>query len=165
MSTCTLCRWPIEAHDRDISFRLPDILADCPEEELEARTSQFGGFLCVDTDQFFMRVLFPIHLIDDHVLVFGVWLSIDPATIQRVAAVWDTPEYASLEVTGRLASALPPWPDTSLGAVLTAQTRLVSELPYVTSSDDALMKRAISESWDHNTILEPLSPEIRGDIS
>lgn len=155
MTPCPVCPWPLEDHDRDISFRLPDELEDWSAEELSEKTSLLDTFLHLKPDRFFMRVLIPIHLDNDHVVVFGAWLTVDRLTVESASQVWNTPEYGSFSCSGLLANALPPWPDT-VGVPITVESRHLEELPYAVSSADPRMNEIVNKKWPHHAVLGPL---------
>jgi len=156
MTPCPDCQWPLESHDRDISFHLPDELEDWSAEELAEKTSRLDTFLHVKPNRFFMRALIPIHLHHDHIVVFGAWLAVDRPTVENASRIWNTPEYGSFSCSGFLANALPPWPNI-VGAPLTVESRHLEELPYAVSSSDAKMNEIVNSKWSHQTVLNSLA--------
>lgn len=99
----------------------------------------------------FCRCLLPVHLDGGYTLHFGVWVAIHPDELQRAVSIWWTPGYASLELDGFLANALPGW--GALFSPVHAAVLDPEHTPYVTASDDPELAHVLAHEWPHDEVL------------
>lgn len=158
---CAMCGLPLEHHDRDVRFTLPDpvlglvdagglpegswLSHDHPDESVMMLVPELGAFV---------RCLLPVRLEGGHTITFGVWVGVSSDDLQRAWKVWWEPEYADLELSGVLANALPGV--DVLAAPVAVRVRDVEETPYVDSSSDALLSRVLTEEFPHDQVLDLL---------
>jgi hypothetical protein len=167
MAQCGCCGIALNDPQRmDIRVGLPDFAFDLPESSLEEVNA---GLLRVDGGRSFVRCLLPVALTGGTEVVFGTWMEISPADLERTAAVWDDPAYASLVLHGTFANGIKPWGDGLLGAPVTAVVRNVDEIPYVQSSENDLLRRVLAVTWDRDVVLScfghPLPVHVRTKLS
>ncbi|NUR97752.1 MAG: DUF2199 domain-containing protein, partial [Kribbellaceae bacterium] len=155
---CAECGAPRDEHDRHVRFRLPDpVLAlDLDPAELEARTWGDDVLMRVKDVGAFVRCLLPVPLTGGYRVTFGVWLSVDPDLLRQAHAIWWEPEYASLELTGRLANAVPPWAERVMGAPAEAVVLDGEHVPYITRSQDEVLAGVLTREWPHAEVLAGL---------
>lgn len=158
-TTCALCGHEIGLHDRNVRFRLPDPLVDVfdlddhdvwmsdadPNAAVMMQVPGFGAFV---------RALLPVSLTGGHTVTYGVWVGIHPDDLRRTFAVWEAPEYAELELDGRLANTIGPW--SVLGSPVHLAIRSPDETPYCDSSDDPVLRDILSTTWPHDEVLTTL---------
>jgi hypothetical protein len=154
---CPSCGRPLDAHDRNVRFTLPDPVLDAPEQERTPGTwmSHAGAresvMMQVPGIGAFVRALLPVRLTEGHTITFGVWLAIDPAELQAIMATWWEPEYQNLRMAGWLANAVPPW------GLLTAPVQTVvrdpDHTPYCADSADPQLDRVLHDEWPHDLVL------------
>jgi hypothetical protein len=158
---CPTCGLPVENHDRDVRFTLPDpvlglvdagglpegswLSHDDPDESVMLLVPELGAFV---------RCLLPLRLEGGHTITFGVWVGVSSEDLQRAWSVWWEPEYADLELTGVLANALPGV--DVLAAPVVVRVRDAEETPYVDSSSDTLLAQVLADEWPHAQVLDLL---------
>jgi hypothetical protein len=150
---CPSCARPLDEHNRHVRLRLPDPVLAIPEPDRAARTWGGDTMLQVQDVGAFVRVLLPIKLTDGYTLTVGAWLAIDPAHLEHVWKIWDTPAYRALVLDGYLANAIEPWGDSLLGAAATARVQDETQLPWIVSSSHAGLDRLIRADWPHGPVL------------
>lgn len=157
---CEMCGRPVDAHDRDIRFTLPDPVLDLQSSPTadgvwmsheDPRTSVMMQVRDVGA---FVRVLLPVSLSGGFSVTFGVWLGVHPDDLKRAFAMWWSAEYASLELEGRLANAIPPW--GLLAAPVHAVVRDPDETPYCDTSGDPELARVLADEWPHDLVLSAI---------
>lgn len=157
---CPECGRPLDAHDREIRFRLPEPVLRLPRQERTPGTwmseddPNRAVMMQVPEVGPFVRCLVPVQLTGGYAVTFGVWLSVHPDDLQHAFAVWWEPEYRQLELEGRLANELPLW--GLLGAHARAHVRDENETPYVHHSADPLLAGVLSAAWPHEEVLPTL---------
>jgi hypothetical protein len=157
---CQQCGRPVDDHDRDVRFRVPDPLLDVPGwEDLPDTWLSHGDpvssvLLQVPEEGGFVRCLLPVHLTGGYRVTFGVWLAIHPDDLRRTYEVWWEDTYADLRLDGRLANGLPGW--GLLGAPATAAVRDVDHTPYLVASTDPVLARVLTDEWPHEPVLAAL---------
>jgi hypothetical protein len=158
--TCPTCGRPLDAHDRQVRFRLPDPVLALPDQERTEGTwlsdADANGSVMMQVPDLgaFVRVLLPVHLSGGYSVTFGTWLGVDPAELRRAASIWWKPEYAGLELDGRLANALPGW--GLLAAPAHAAVVDPDATPYIISSTDHEFNHVLLDEWPHEDILDRL---------
>ena len=167
MAQCGCCGTALNDPQRmDIRLGLPDFAFDLPES---AREEVNAGLLRVEGGRCFVRCLLPVALTGGTELVFGTWMEISPVDLERTAAIWDDPSYADLVLQGTFANGIKPWGDGLLGAPVTAVVRNVSEIPYIESSEDDLLRRVLGVTWDRDVVLScfshPMPVNVRTKIT
>jgi hypothetical protein len=153
---------PVDNHDRDIRFRLPDpVLALVEGGELPGGTWLSHGdadgsvMMIVPEVGAFLRCLLPLHLEGGHTLTFGVWVGVETDELKRAYDVWWEPEYAGLELSGALANALPGV--DVLAAPVAVRVLDPDETPYVVASPDALLGKVLADEWPHDAVADLLA--------
>ena len=115
-STCAQCGRPLDAHDRHVRFRLPDVVVSAgielhdesvwmtdpdPDRAVMLRVEGVGRFV---------RVLLPVQLHDGFSVTFGTWVDVaGDAQFRDIIDVWWSDRYGSYSFTGSLANDLPLW--------------------------------------------------------
>lgn len=156
MTTCAQCGRPTDDHRRHVRFVLPDPVLDVPPEERAERTWGNDVLMQVDGIGAFVRVLVPVRLTGGYTMTYGAWLGVHPDDLKHAYEVWLSPAYTTLRLEGRLANGLPPWEDATFGRPLSASVRDADEAPYAAGSDDAFLRRVLTEEWPHDEVLAGL---------
>ncbi|WP_406352903.1 DUF2199 domain-containing protein [Streptomyces sp. NBC_00658] len=152
---CSCCGTPTLDEKRiDVRFGLPDVALEVREEA--RHEVGVGALLRVDGVGCFMRCLLPVRLTDDIELVFGTWLEISDAELDRAHTIWNDPAYADLTLRGALANSIKPWGDGLLGATATVEVSNPDEIPYVVTSDQHLLAHVLAGTWDRHDVLSCL---------
>lgn len=133
---------------------LPDPVLAVPPDERASRTWGQDPLLQVQGIGAFVRVLLPIRLSEASVLTVGTWLAIDPDRMKSVWEQWETPAYATLELDGYLANAIPPWGDQVLGSPASGAVIDPSLFPYLRASSEPVLDSILTRTWQHQDILE-----------
>ena len=133
---------------------LPDPVLAVPPDERATRTWGQDPLLQVQGIGAFVRVLLPIRLSEASALTVGTWLAINPDRMRSVWEMWETPGYATLELDGYLANAIPPWGDQVLGSPASAEVRDPSSFPYLRASSEPVLDSILTRTWPHEEILE-----------
>ena len=154
---CAFCGRPLDAHDHDVRFQLPDSVFALSTEEREAREMwtaplEMPDFVSLVDLGTFVRVILPVHLTDCDAVRYGLWLSVTPETWDRVFREWWAPTYPSLEFDGRVANAVAPWGTAVLDAPAHASVRDPDQIPWIVSSDHAVVSRLLTEPWDADEV-------------
>ncbi|WP_459982139.1 DUF2199 domain-containing protein [Nocardioides sp. AN3] len=161
MSQCASCGHQVDEHDRDVRFRLPDVIAALPDQEasdgIRMDDPDPNRADMIDTKQFgsFFRSLVQVRLSGGYSITYGVWVNVDFDDLGRALAVWNEPDYADLRMTGTLANAIEPW--EVLGSSVTLGVLDVDEMPCVVDSSDDTLRAVVSREWDHGPVLSVLS--------
>lgn len=159
-SVCATCGRPVDEHERDVRYTLPDPVLDLPDRERTDGTWMSGPnanesvMLQIPGVGPFVRALLPVRLTGGYSVRFGVWVSIHPDDLQYAFKVWWSPEYANFRLRGVLANGIKPW-----GLLATpVEIRVLDEnqSPWVTASDDADMRGVLAKEWDHDVVLAAL---------
>ncbi|MFB6608858.1 DUF2199 domain-containing protein [Agromyces sp. NPDC056379] len=157
-TTCTLCGHEVDLHDRNVRFRLPDPLVDVfgPDHDVWMSHPDPNAAVMMQGPGFgaFVRALLPVNLIGGHTVTYGVWVGIHPTDLERAFSVWESAEYAGLELDGFLANTIGPW--QVLGAPVHLTVRSPDETPYCDSSDDPSLRDILSNTWPHGEVLATL---------
>ncbi|WP_143230803.1 DUF2199 domain-containing protein [Actinosynnema sp. ALI-1.44] len=148
---CNCCGQTITTSGQ-IDFRLyrPEVAIDMPRDAVHAVNP---GLLRVDGVGAFARCLLPIALTEGVTMVFGAWMKISDADLERAASVWHEDAYKDLVLQGTFANVIKPWGEEILDAPLTAVVRNVDEIPYVDASDHPLLHRMLTEPWNRDYVL------------
>jgi hypothetical protein len=102
----------------------------------------------------FVRALLPVHLTGGHTVTFGVWVGVDPDDLKRAFDTWWSPEYAQLQMDGRLANALPVW--EVFGVPVSLAVTDPEATPYCVASADRGLQAVLTNEWDHEPVLSGL---------
>jgi hypothetical protein len=157
---CGMCGRPLDAHDRNVRFRLPEPVLISPAQEkapgawLSGNSAETSVMMQIPSVGAFVRALLPVSLTGGYTVTYGVWVGISPAELQRVFAVWWEPEYKDLRLGGKLANSIQPW--GLLGAPVSLAVRDPDHTPYCSGSPDTQLSRVLSEQWPHEHILDSL---------
>ncbi len=157
-AVCTHCGRPIEEHNRHLRFVLPEPVLDIPEDERAERTWGNDVLMAVRDVGSFVRIVVPVRLSGGYTVTFGAWLGVHPDDVRRAHEVWESPDYSTLELDGRLANMLPSWEEQSYGRPLRARVRHVDEVPYAVESADADLQRILTDEWPHESVLAAIAP-------
>lgn len=139
---CAHCGEPIAEGQQAIRMELPDAVLGLPTDDYihnddEAFRSDFLSAFINGEFRYYMRVLL------DHGSICA-WLEGTEADIHAFTKVWDKPkQYLGRRITGQLANAIPPWGDAVLGAECTAEVLVADHLPYITSSTNPTLRKAL----------------------
>ena len=161
---CQTCGRPLDRHNRNIRFRLPDPVQETIEQEnapgawMSHADPQTSVMMQVPDVGPFVRALIPVALTGGSTVTFGVWLLVDPDDLQRAFAVWHQPEYLDLVLDGWLANALPGW--GLLGKPVRAAVRKRQHTPYCVDSTDPVLAAVLTQEWRHDLVLDAL--EVHG---
>ncbi|GIH28155.1 hypothetical protein Aph01nite_64650 [Acrocarpospora phusangensis] len=153
---CAECGESRDRHDRQVRFRLPDPVLGLDEAEREALTWSTDDMMQVQGYGAFIRCLLPVSLTGGYRVTFAVWLSVHPDVLQKAYATWWEPEYATLELPGVLANAIPPWGDQVMAAPAEAVVQDQGQLPYITGSRHAVLWDVLCREWPHTDVLSGL---------
>ncbi len=160
MSTCTLCGRSTDSHNRHVRFRLPDPVAARSEQDKMPGTwktdedPNAAVMMMVPDVGSFVRELLPVRLTGGHKVTFGVWVGVHPDDLRRAFDIWWAPEYAQLQVDGRLASALPVW--DVFGVPVSLAVTDPEATPYCVASSDKQLESVLRTEWDHEPVLAEL---------
>ena len=160
MSTCTLCGRSADSHDRHVRFRLPDPVLRTPEEDKLQGTwktdedPNAAVMMMVPHVGAFVRALLPVRLTGGHTVTFGVWVGVRPDDLKRAFDTWWAPEYAQLQMEGRLANALPAW--DVFGVPVSLAVTDPEATPYCRASSDPELHSVLTNEWHHEPVLAGL---------
>jgi len=107
----------------------------------------------------FVRVLLPVALVGGVTLTFGVWLGVDPSTLQYIVREWRVSTYPNLVLDGRVANDVKPW--GLLAKPGRAVVRDPEQTPYLDSSTDDQLQRVLSHEWPHDDVMDALPEGLR----
>ena len=162
LDRCPQCGRPLDAHDRDVRFRLPEPVLQTPNQEqhpgawLSDQDPNRAVMMQVPAVGAFVRCLIPVALTGGYTVTFGVWVGVHPDDLKGAFEVWWEPAYRDLVLDGRLANELPVW--GLLAVPVQARVRDENEIPYVHRSSDSVMTQVLTEQWNHDCVL-PALPE------
>ncbi len=154
--TCAECGATLTGPLLDVAFGWPDDVFALPAEDRSARTWQapieHPDFIVLDGSRRFVRGLLPLPLEAGLEFRYGVWLEVATDEFNRILQVWhDETRYMSLRFAARLANALPPWGERTLGQSVEAAAREPTERPYVVCAEEDWLMSALEHGWDHTT--------------
>ncbi len=155
-----MCGGPVDAHDRQIRFLLPEPVLDTPGQErasgawLSHESPEASVMMQLPGIGAFVRALLVVRLVGSHAVTFGVWVGVDPDDLQRAFRVWWEPEYENLRLEGALANSVPPW--GLLAAPVILAVKDPEHTPYCVSSSDHLLSRVLGQEWPHEDVLKAL---------
>lgn len=88
--TCACCGKQFNSLPLNYGAAAPDYWFQIPEAERESRALLDSDFCTIDGEHHFIRGCIEIPVIGtDEVFVWGVWVSLSEASIQRVMELWD----------------------------------------------------------------------------
>ncbi|TDQ00192.1 DUF2199 domain-containing protein [Labedaea rhizosphaerae] len=160
MTTDCACGRPLDEHDRQIRFGLPDPVLDLPEREATAgvwlshSTPGESVMMQVPGLGAFVRALLPVRLTGGYAVTYGVWIGVSPDDLQRAFRVWWAPEYVDLRLTGVLANRIAPW--EVFGAAVELGVRDAEQTPWCEASPDAALASVLTQEWEHGPVLATL---------
>lgn len=102
----------------------------------------------------FVRALLPVRLTGGHAVTFGVWVGVHPDDLKRAFETWWAPEYAQLQMDGRLANALPSWDVFAVPVSLAVSDP--DATPYCVASSDTELQAVLTDEWEHELVLAGL---------
>jgi hypothetical protein len=155
-----MCGGPVDAHDRQVRFRLPEPVLDSPGQEcvpgawLSHESPEASVMMQIPGLGPFVRALLVVRLTGGYAVTYGVWAGVHPGDLQRAFRVWWEPEYENLRLEGALANSVPPW--GLLAAPVTLAVKDPEHTPYCVSSSDPMLSRVLGQEWPHKDILETL---------
>lgn len=153
---CPRCGRPLDQHNRNVRFRLPDPVLKLSSEELESRRWGNDYLLQVQGLGSFVRALLQVRLEGGDTVTYGLWLGIRPEELRSLWEIWNEPAYLGHEFEGWCANSIPPWKEALLAAPLRARAVKQDELPQVTGSEHALMAELLEREWPHELVLSGL---------
>lgn len=125
---------------QDFSFRMPDEYLDLTESERYERLAFRGAFLRDSrSDQFYMRVLLALQVVELEKVVYGCWMRVSKDEIVLANDVWDKPEYLRTTFAGSLANDIEDVDHSVLGTDIGARANTPEELPYVFFVADSML--------------------------
>ena len=157
---CGMCGSPVDAHDRQVRFRLPEPVLDSPGQErvpgawLSHENPEASVMMQIPGVGPFVRALLVVRLTGGYAVTYGVWAGVHPDDLQRAFRVWWEPEYENLRLEGALANSVPPW--GLLAAPVTLAVKDPEHTPYCVSSSDHMLSRVLGQEWPHKDVLETL---------
>ncbi|MET8630927.1 DUF2199 domain-containing protein [Kitasatospora sp. NPDC004669] len=165
---CSCCGTPISDEERiDARFGLPDAALEVPQEA--RHEVGVAALLRVDGVGSFIRCLLPVRLTGGTELVLGTWLRISDDDLDHAHRIWEDPAYRELTLRGTMANAIKPWGDDLRDAPATVVVRSPDEIPYVDHSDDELLRRILTTTWDRDDVLcrlaHPLPVPVRTPLN
>lgn len=157
---CSECGRPLDVHDRNVRFRVPESVIGLSQEELAERSwsSPKTDHLEVRGVGSFVRCLLPIRLTGGFSLTYCVWLQVDPETLRRAWEVWEGAAYAGLEFGGQLANAIPPWGEQLLQKQVKAVVVDPDQLPVIVLGSDPAIDSILRQVWPHEEVLSIAEP-------
>jgi hypothetical protein len=88
--TCSCCGKQYSTLPLDFGAEAPDYWYGIPPEERDARSVLTPDFCTIDSEHHFIRGCLELPIIGmDEKLVFGAWVSLSEASLQRAAELWD----------------------------------------------------------------------------
>jgi hypothetical protein len=91
--TCSCCGKQYDTLPLDFAAHAPEYWYDIPVDERAARAVLTPDFCTLDGEHHFIRGCLELPIIGmDERLVFGVWVSLSEASIQRAAELWNANE-------------------------------------------------------------------------
>ena len=111
-----MCGGPVDAHHRQVRFRLPDPVLNSREQDRVP-----GAWLSHESPEAsvvmmripgvgpFIRALLVVRLVAGYAVTYGVRVGVHRGDLQRAFRVWWEPEYQNLRLDGALANSVPPW--------------------------------------------------------
>lgn len=149
---CATCGGRIEGLPRDYAYVLPHCIWDLTPEEEARRARYTTDFAVLDDQRFFVRGLLPVPLEGGEEFRYGVWLEVSELDFHRIRRAWRDPRaYEALRFQARLANAIRPWGDRTLGLPVEVGTRQAGLRPYVVGSADPWLGALLRSGWDHAT--------------
>jgi hypothetical protein len=157
---CAMCGGPLDAHNRQIRFRLPEPVLDIAGREhvpgawLSHESPEASVMMQIPGAGPFVRALLAVRLMGGYAVTYGVWVGVHPDDLQRAFRVWWEPDYKNLRLEGALANSIPP--GGLLAAPVTLAVKDPEHTPYCVSSSDPALSRILGEEWPHEDVLEAL---------
>jgi hypothetical protein len=110
--TCSCCGKQYDTLPLDFAAHAPEYWYDIPVDERAARAVLTPDFCTLDGEHHFIRGCLELPIIGmDERLVFGVWVSLSEASIQRAAELWNANEVDDEPPRyGWLSTAIRPYP-------------------------------------------------------
>lgn len=99
----------------------------------------------------FVRALLPIHLTGGYTLTYGVWVGVHPDDLKKAFETWWAPEYANLQLSGRMANIIEPW--DVFAAPVDLAVLNPEHTPYCVASEHAELQGVLTREWDHELVL------------
>ncbi|WP_344134486.1 DUF2199 domain-containing protein [Luedemannella flava] len=152
VSTCRCCGEPIPAGNAAWDYEAPDPMLLLPDAEAD-RVRVLNSSVCIaDGIGNFIRIM-PVDMDDGRTAALGVWIYLRYEEYERGrhAITGGVSTWQGMRISGRLATAVQPWPD-AFGAIVTATVpadTAVTETraPYLTETDNELLHDVLTRSW------------------
>ena len=162
---CPTCGRALDAHNRQVRFRLPDPVLNSAEQHnapgvwLSEPDPNRAVMMQVPDLGAFVRVLLPVSLEGGDTITFGTWLGVHPQDLKRAFEAWWAPTYPELELAGVIANDVKPWGLLARPAV--ARVTDPDATPYVVESEDALTRDVLTRAWPHEQVIDALPEALR----
>jgi hypothetical protein len=162
LEPCACCGIAPDPRGRPLSitFEQPDVI----DQIHPALLDTWGGdpFLAIKGVGFFIRVILPIKLSDGFAIDFGTWLEVYNEDFRQLWQTWNFPEYKDFELEGYIGNAIAPF-DEFPHVLVKATVRDPEQVPYVTSSDNEVFTKLLSDTWPHAMVLSPYADLLKSD--
>ena len=158
--TCSVCGEVHEGLPTDWAYTLPDEVWAIPEAT-RADAAKFDTDLCQYGERYFIRCALPVPLrAAGSEFNFGAWAEVEWTTFKRYVDLFDEDGSAEPLHPGRLANALPPYPQ-SAGLTVWLQFHDASRRPslHLDKADRSLLageQRSGVDDVRHHEILDIL---------
>jgi hypothetical protein len=163
LEPCTCCGFAPDPRGRpfSVTFEQPDVIDEIHPELLDT----WGGdpFLAVKTIGFFIRVILPVKLTNGFAVDFGTWLEVYNEDFRRAWQTWNFPEYKDCEIEGYIGNLIPPF-DKFPHALVKATVRDPEQVPYLTSSENEVVTRLLTDTWPHAKVLAPYAELLKSEL-
>lgn len=132
---CSICGEEHEGLPTDRAFTLPDDVWAIPEPE-RSEVARFDNDLCQLGERYFMRCVLEVPFSDrDGFFGWGAWAEVEWSVFERYLEMYERDGWDEPLHTGKLANALPVYPD-SLGAPVLIQFRESTRRPSLHALPD-----------------------------
>ena len=163
LEPCACCGIAPDPRGRPLSitFEQPDVIDEIHPELLDT----WGGdpFLAIKGIGFFVRVILPVKLSDGFAVDFGTWLEVINEDFRALWNTWNFPEYKDFEIQGYVGNVIAPF-DAFPHALVKATVRETEQVPYLTSSENSVFTRLLSDTWPHATVLAPYAELLKSEL-
>ena len=152
---CSCCDGALDPVEFAIRSTWPDALMALPPEEREATWGN-GNLRRAEGLGAFVRCLMPVHLTGGDTVDFSAWLEVDDDQLRHAHQIWNTPEYAALQLSGRVANGIKPWTDL-LGTPGRAEVRSPASIPFLVADEGTPLHRVLHDEWDRDDVLSRIA--------
>jgi hypothetical protein len=159
LEPCACCGIAPDSRGRpfSITFEQPDVIDQIHPQLLDT----WGGdpFLAIKAVGFF---ILPVKLSDGFAVDFGTWIEIDNDDFRAAWQSWNFPEYKDLAIEGYVANQIAPF-DKFPHTLVKATVREPEQVPYLTSSDNEVFTKLLTETWPHASVLAPYADLLKSE--